>query len=181
MKIPLSKLKAMILFFGSYTDKRLLGKVKLMKLFYFADFCHLKKHGSPITWDTYINLEHGPIPSGIKNLVDDAEDLDASKLSDTIKIEKIENGYLHRVVPMRNFSESDKKYFSETEMSIMKDVCDRFFDKNTKEIEETSHKESAWKETSFLDMIPYSMALKDEDCQISKEEIDLMIKIFNPY
>ena len=179
MRIPLSKLKAMILFFGSYTDKRFLGKAKLMKLFYFADFCHLKKYGSPITWDTYINLEHGPIPSGIKNLVDDSEDLDASKLLDTIKIEKDEGVYLHRIVPSRDFSEDDKKYFSETEISIMKDVCARFFDKNAREIEGASHKESAWKETSFLDAIPYSMATKDEDCRVSKEEIDLMVKIFN--
>ena len=180
MKIPLSKLKAMVLFFASNTDKRLLGKVKLMKLFYFADFDHLKKYGSPITWDTYINLEHGPIPSGIKNLVDGAEDLDASKLSDTIKIEKTDGIFLHRVIPIRDFNDNDKKYFSETEISIMKEVCDRFFDKNTKEIEDISHKESAWKETSFLERIPYNLASKDKDCKVSKEEIDLMIKIFNP-
>lgn len=169
----------MVLFFASNTDKRLLGKVKLMKLFYFSDFGHLKKYGSPITWDTYINLEHGPIPSGIKNLVDDAEDLGNSKLSDTIQIEKLENSYLHRIVPMRDFNENDKKYFSETEISVMSGVCNRFFGINTKDIEEISHKESAWRETSFLDAIPYSLAIKDDDCQVSKEEIDLMVKIVN--
>ena len=69
MKIPLSKLKAMLLFFASNTNPALLGKVKLMKLFYFCDFMNIKKYGAPITFDNYVHLEHGPIPSTIMNLV----------------------------------------------------------------------------------------------------------------
>jgi len=179
MKIPLAKLKAMVLFFASNTDNRLLGKVKLMKLFYFADFGHVKEYGSPITWDTYMNLEHGPIPSGIKNLVDSvAEDIDNSVLADTIEIKKTEDNHLQRVVPFREFSEQDKRYFSESELSVMKNICTRFADKNAKEIEEASHKEATWKETSLLEIIPYSLATKDSDCKIPKEEIDLLIKIY---
>jgi len=179
MKIPLSKLKAMVLFFASNTDKRLLGKVKLMKLFYFADFGHIKEYGSPITWDTYVKLEHGPIPSGIKNIVDSVEDdIDNSFFSDIISIKKSEGDYLHRIVPLREFTEQDKKYFSESELLVMKNVCIRFADKNTKEIEEASHKEATWIETDLLEVIPYSLAAKDSDCKISKEDIDLMMKIY---
>jgi hypothetical protein len=65
MNIPIQKLKAMILFFATFTDPRLLGKKKLMKLFYFADFGHVKRYASPITYDNYVHLEHGPIPSAI--------------------------------------------------------------------------------------------------------------------
>ncbi|NCN39598.1 MAG: SocA family protein, partial [Candidatus Aenigmarchaeota archaeon] len=72
MKIPTAKLKAILLYFCNYTDTTFLGKTKLMKLFYFADFTHLKQFGSPITYDTYVKLEHGPIPSTIKSLVDTA-------------------------------------------------------------------------------------------------------------
>ena len=87
MMIPIKKLKAVILFFGTHTDTKFLGKVKLMKLFYFLDFMHVKNYGSPVTYDNYINLEHGPIPSAIKNLVDTAtDDVDNSLLADTISI-----------------------------------------------------------------------------------------------
>ena len=37
MKISISKLKAIILFFGNHTNTKFLGKVKLMKLFYFIN------------------------------------------------------------------------------------------------------------------------------------------------
>ena len=89
MNIPVPKLKAILLYFANYTNSRFLGKVKLMKLFYFLDFLHVKKYGAPITYDTYVNLVHGPIPSAIKNLIDTADDdFDNSILADTIKFEK---------------------------------------------------------------------------------------------
>ena len=69
MKIPKTKLKAMLRYFCTNTNPSFLGKTKLMKLFYFADFLHVKKYGVPITYDTYIRLEHGPVPSKILNLV----------------------------------------------------------------------------------------------------------------
>jgi len=179
MRIPLSKLKAMVLFFATNTDKRLLGKVKLMKLFYFVDFGHVKEYGSPITWDTYIKLEHGPIPSGIKNLIDSVdEDIDNSLLADVIDIAKSENGHIHRIVPLRAFAEEDKKYFSEDELNIMKAVCIRFANKTAKEIEDASHREAAWQNTSLLDVIAYSRAADDSDCNIPKEEIELLMEVY---
>ncbi len=180
MKIPLPKLKAMIRFFGTYTDKSLLGKVKLMKLFYFADFGHLKKYGVPITWDTYIHLDYGPVPSGIMDLVSTVtEDLDNSVLADTIRIEKTESNYLHRIVPLKKFVEQDERLFSKREIEVMKEVCARFATKTAKEIEDASHKESAWRETYLLQEISYSLAAKDNNCLVSKEEIELALKILN--
>ena len=178
MKIPLPKLKAMLLFFGKYTNSRLLGKTKLMKLFYFVDFGHLKKYGTPITYDTYIHLEHGPIPSAIKNLVDTAtDDVDNSALAGTISIGTSNGSYLQRIIPARDFNESDKRYFSETELEIMHDVCDRFKEKNTREIEDAAHNESPWKKRSLLEKIDYELAINDSDCLVEKEEIELMSRI----
>ncbi|MFA5954258.1 MAG: Panacea domain-containing protein [Patescibacteria group bacterium] len=177
MKIPIPKLKALLLYFGTYTDKELLGKVKLMKLIYFADFLHVKKYGSPITYDTYIKLEHGPVPSAIKNLVDTAyDDVDNSMLADTIRFDT-SGGYIHRVIPQRIFSEKDKNYFSDTELEILRNVVERFGDKNARFIEEASHEESPWKETNFLEEIPYSLATHDDDCNVSREEIEMLMNI----
>lgn len=177
MKISLAKLKAILLYFCNYSDVKFLGKVKLMKMFYFLDFMHLKKFGSPVTYDIYINLEHGPIPSFIKNLVDNAaDDPEGSELSDVISVERPAGTEMYRFLPQRKFSEKDKKLFSETELETLKEVCTRFGDKNTKFIEDVSHKEAPWSKTKFLDQIPYTIAIKDDDCEVSEEEIRLLME-----
>jgi len=178
MKIPLPKLKAILLYFTNYTDTKYLGKVKLMKLFYFLDFSHVKNYGAPVTYDSYIKLEHGPIPSFIKNLVDNAaDDIDHSVLSDTIHFERPTGIKMYRILPNRKFSDKDKEYFSETEFEIIQKVCKKFGNDKTDKIEEASHQESAWKNTSFLDKISYSLASEDKDSKVSKEEIELLLQI----
>ncbi len=178
MKIPITKLKAILLYFYTYTDSRLLGKVKLMKLFYFLDFTHIKKYGVPVTFDTYVKLEHGPIPSTIKNLIDTADDdIDNSFLSDTISIEMSEENKMHRIVGSRKFNDKDSKLFSENELKILQEVCLRFGDKNTGYIEKASHEEAPWKLSNMFDNISYSLAAKDTDSLISEEQIKFFEEI----
>jgi hypothetical protein len=59
----------------------------------------------------------------------------------------------------------------------MHDVCDRFKEKNTREIEDAAHNESPWKKTSLLEKIDYELAINDSDCLVEKEEIELMSRI----
>lgn len=179
MKISLPKLKAILLFFTNNTDTKFLGKVKLMKLFYFLDFIHVKKYGSPVTYDNYVHLEHGPIPSAIKNLVDTAaDDIDNSILSDTISIERPEGIDMYRVLPKKEFTEKERRYLSQSEIEILEIVCSRFGDKTTKYIEDASHTESPWKKTELLEQISYTLAADDNDSEISKEDIDLLLRIW---
>ncbi len=178
MNIPVAKLKAILLYFGNCTDIRFLGKVKLMKLFYFLDFMHVKKYGVPVTYDTYVNLEHGPIPSAIKNLVDTAsDDIDNSILADTISFETPEGTRMCRVIPNRKFTERDAKLFSDSEIDILETVCKRFNTTNTQTIEDISHNEAPWRETTLLETIPYTLAAEDKDCLVSKEDIELGVHL----
>ncbi len=178
MRIPLGKLKAILIYFSNFTNTKYLGKVKLMKLFYFLDFMHLKQFGTPVTYDTYIKLEHGPIPSTVKNLIDTAaEDIDISELSDTIHFERPVGTAMARILPNRQFTDSDKGYFSETELLVLEKVCAIYGDKNTKFIEDASHNEAPWKETEFLDNIPYTLAANDLDSKVSVSDIELLNKI----
>lgn len=178
--ISLPKLKAILLYFGNNT--KYLGKVKLMKLFYFLDFVHAKKYGAPVTYDTYIHLEHGPIPSTILNLIDTAVDDPAkSALNDVIHFESIKRQQggkkMIKMIPNREFGEADKKYFSVSELEVLKEVCEKFYSNNADSIEKASHAEAPWKETNLMDTIPYSLAAKDEDSEVTKEEIELLLKV----
>lgn len=178
MKISIPKLKAMIRYFATCTDPRLLGKKKLMKLFYFTDFGHVKRYGSPITFDNYVHLEHGPVPSTILNLVSATEtDIDDAILSDAISVEMRDGSLLKRVVAKTRFTETDEKYFTPSELKILQSVCERFSDKTGRYIEEVSHKESPWMKTVELEDIPYTLASEDPDSLMNKEEIELSLKV----
>jgi uncharacterized phage-associated protein len=178
MLITPPKLKAILLYFCENTDSKYLGKVKLMKLFYFLDFGYVKKYGMPITGDVYVNLEHGPIPSTIKNLVDNvADDIDHSFLADTIEIERPENTFMQRVVAVRKFTPQDAKLFTESEMEMLKLVSQRFAHTNTDTIEKASHEEAPWLQTEELEVIPYTLAAEDKDSQVTKEDIELFSQL----
>lgn len=180
MKIPLPKLKALILYLCENTNPRFLGTTKLMKLLYFIDFDNVKQHGFPITYDRYVNLEHGPVPSTIMNMVDlVACNPDDAELSDTIKIEPIqwEGRFMKLIKPTRKLEESEIDYFSDTELDTLAKICKRFGRDNTKKIERASHNEAAWSSTDLTDDIPYSLAGKDGDSRFTEEEISEMMKI----
>lgn len=172
--VNIRKIEAILAYFANFTDPRYLGKVKLMKLFYFLDFTHAKKYGAPITYDTYFNLEHGPIPSQIKNLVDTvADDPAKAVLSTTIACEFPKGIDMCRIIPKRDFTEADKELFSRTELSVLEEVTKRYARANTAKIEEDSHSESPWKETHLLEKIPYYLAAHDKDAKVSEDEIKL--------
>lgn len=174
MQTQLQKVKSILLYFCEHTDPRFLGKVKLMKLLYFLDFMHVKKYGIPVTSDRYVNLEHGPIPSAIKNLVDNlADDPDHSELADTIVIKHADGEMIQRITAARTLTDGDMAVFSPSELTILQEVCQRFGGMNTATIERASHDEAPWRLTSFLDTISYELAAEDPDCQVDKEEIQL--------
>lgn len=181
MNIPLAKLKALLRYFCAYTNPELLGKTKLMKLFYFVDFEHIKRHGVPITYDTYIHLERGPIPSKILNLVNSVKDEgEEAILSDTITV-KEENlsssSSIQKIGCISEFTEEDKKYFSDNELKVMDQVVKLYKDKNAKELVDASHSQAPWSETRELDEIPYTLAAHDDDCLVEEEDIKLLAQI----
>jgi uncharacterized phage-associated protein len=178
MQIPLVKLKAILRYFCSNTNPQVLGKTKLMKLFYFADFMFIKKYGVPITYDRYIHLEHGPIPSEILNLVNGViDDGEGAILADTICIKKYNESSLQRIKCLNEFTEKDEKYFSEKELEVLKYTCERFKDQGSKYLEDLSHKEAPWLKTKELEEISYTLAAGDLDCSVDKEDIRLLSQL----
>ena len=178
MKISQAKVKRMILYFADNTDPNLLGKTKLMKLFYFTDFRHVKKYITPITNDNYVNLEHGPVPSAIMNLVEAVEnDIGDSILGDTISVIERDGSNMKKVKTRRHFTEKDAEYFTKSEISVMKEVCEIFKESTGKQIEDASHNESAWLKTSLGEFIPYELGAQDSDSFVKKEDIETAIRI----
>ena len=59
----------------------------------------------------------------------------------------------------------------------MERICQRFKDSIGKQLEDISHDEMPWRKTNLLEIIPYSLAAEDSDTEVSKEEIELLLKI----
>lgn len=149
-----------------------------MKLFYFLDFTHIKKYGTSITGETYYNLEFGPIPTTIKNLVDSVSDNpELAMLSDVITIQCEDGHDIHKVVCLQFFTEKDKEYFSEAEFEIMESICMKFKNYSTPQIVDFSHQEAPWRLTRQLEIIPYTLAAEDPDCSVTKRDIELLLDI----
>jgi uncharacterized phage-associated protein len=52
-----------------YITKSTSNTYNALKIIYFADKDHLSKYGRMISNDTYIAMQHGPVPSNLYNLV----------------------------------------------------------------------------------------------------------------
>lgn len=170
--IPLTKLKAIMLYFANNTNPLYAGKIKFMKLFYFLDFLHVKKYLTPVTGDQYFNLEKGPIPTVIMHMIDQLLlDPESSKIADTIKIETPKGSIMQRIIPLRKFTKEDSKLFSKSEMDTMEEVVRRFKNMDTDTIIKLSHVEAPWKDTNYRDPIPYSLAGRDPDSTYTEGEI----------
>lgn len=177
MHISLEKLKAILLYFCEHTNPRYLGKTKLMKLFFFLDFGSVKKYGVPITYDQYFKLEHGPIPTVIKNMVDEVDCCKGDALlSDTIEIKTGNGGTMHRVIPQRKLEKNDLEMFSKNELHLLKKICRTFNDYNTEKIEKASH-DGVWNCVRMTEAIPYELAAKEKDCHVPERMIRLALDI----
>lgn len=147
-----------------------------MKLFYFVDFIHVKKYGIPITFDRYVHLERGPVPSNILNLVNSVIDSpEEAELSDTISIKLENGGGLQKIQCKQLFTEKDSNYFTGRELETLEEVCKAFKDFSTKKIVEASHEESAWKNTNENTEISYTLAALDKNSNVSEEEISILL------
>src|SRR5262245_21561989 len=49
------------------------GVLKLVKMLYFADFEHYRRHLRPITGAEYVALPNGPVPNDYKQLLEELE------------------------------------------------------------------------------------------------------------
>jgi len=165
----LDKLIHSIIFFVKNTDPHKLGKVKLMKLLFFSDFRHMERYGRPITGDTYIKLDHGPVPSLSLDLISEAEtcfnDLpDDEDLADTKDyVQKIKSSisispkdfYGRKKLVFTPLVEFNPKFFSKSDLLILKEVADEFYSHNGKQVSKKSHTEPAWMLPEMYSQIDY--------------------------
>lgn len=144
-----------VLYFAAHTDPETLGITKLNKLFYFADRLHLNRYGTFIFGGSYRKLEQGPVPEPGYAVLGKKDDLPQQAGAFDI----LKRGFFRysqsQIKPRRK---PDIKYFSESELECLKEVCNQFSRSTAAELCDLSHKDPAWQATEmFGEIDPFFM------------------------
>lgn len=116
---------------------------KIFKIIYFADRQHLADWGRPITGDTYIAMEAGPVPSRLYDMLKIVRG--DSYLPDTEGLGRffqIENWMY--VKPLQD---ADLNELSPNEQEALSDAISKYANLSYDEIKEKSH-DVAWRSTA---------------------------------
>jgi len=128
-----------------------LGKVKLMKLLYFADFDHYFNHGTSITEDTYVKLDFGPVPQNADRI------LEKMAREKQLTVEKVPNAVGYRNEYTLCESRSSGTSLSPAERETLAAVVTRWRNSTTADIVAASHGDPPWRMVKYGEVIPYHL------------------------
>lgn len=131
------------------------GYVKLNKLLFRADTEAWRRLGRPITGETYIKREYGPVGSHVPIVLDE---LGSAGL---LTWQLLEHGPHTQKIP-HALQEPDFSQFHDHELSVIRDVIAELLELGGKAVSNWSHQESAgWNGVDIGEEIPYVASLID--------------------
>ena len=132
---------------------------KISKILYFADMEHLTMYGRPITGDTYIAMDYGPVPSVVYDAFKAVRgDGTSQYLSEAKYMFGIRTRFI--VEPLRD---ADLRYLSKTDIQIIDEVINQYGDYSWTDIVNISH-QYAWSNT------PLNQAISIENILAEKRQ-----------
>ena len=169
MDVKFDKIKTLnaLLYVASRVQRKDIHKI--FKIIYFADRQHLADWGRPITGDTYIAMEAGPVPSRMYDMLKivrgDSYLPDYENLGRYYRIDN----WMY-VTPLKD---ADINKLSKTEISSLDDSISKYSLLSYDEIKEKSH-DIAWRSTARdfaikWDQIALEAGLDAEDMECLNE------------
>lgn len=138
----------------------------VVKILFYADKIHVNRYARPIIGDTYIRMDYGPTPSGVRDLITKDSWLSPDYLQSFSESLLIETSPYLTIKPKRK---PDMKYFSETDIECLKESLVEYGEKSFDELKKLTHNERCWLETGANQPIDYTLMI-DED-NPNREEI----------
>lgn len=94
----------------------------IAKLFYFADLCHLERYGRFICGDRYIAMKHGPVPSGVYDMLKAARNGEDYLHFQNLQVAfRVEGN--HHVVALR---EPNVEWLSDSEIECLDEAISKY-------------------------------------------------------
>ena len=128
------------------------GATKLNKVLFFAEFTHVRRHGSAISGCEFQHLEHGPAPRRLRPVRDQLVQSGSAELVSQDFLGRRQD----RLVPNRP---AQLGLFTNLELETIDDVLAQLGDLTPAEVSDLSHQEPGWSLTAVGDTIPYESAL----------------------
>jgi uncharacterized phage-associated protein len=128
-------------------------KLKLLKLLFLADRCHLREYVSLISHDKYYAFRNGPTASKTLNVINhytDLIDCTEEELELLNKVEILDNN--NRII-----KENNTDCMSEVEMRVIERICNTFGEFDNKALIEITHDYPEWKRYKRFFLNGYSL------------------------
>ena len=114
------------------------------KLLFFADREHILDYGRPITGDRYVAMEHGPVPSAVRNLLNgEYPDEVADRLEERVVIETRGN---KQHVFAKGGHDGHASRLSGSDKEYLLDAVAKYAHLSFGRLREISHEDPAWVE-----------------------------------
>lgn len=113
------------------------------KVFFFADREHLLDWGRPISGDRYVAMEHGPVPSGIYNLVKNNSGM-PDELLDLMRDRILFESEHNKIYLFANDEKLDFSALSGSDMEYLADSLTTYGNMSFGKLREISHRDAAY-------------------------------------
>lgn len=129
-----------------------------LKILYFADKEHLEKYGRLICGDSYVAMEHGPVPSGTYDLIKSTRGQGVYPSdTDIEQIIKLDN---NNIIPQR---EPRTQMLSESDIECLDEAISIYGPMSFEDLKNISHNEPSYKAAGENDFIPLEEIIKQFD------------------
>ncbi len=145
----LIKFENLILYFLEKCTR--VGKTKLNKLLWYADFKNFKDNGVSVTGAKYVHLQYGPVPQNYDYF------LQFLSLQNKITSTEVEYDHYSGEEYYAN-RPADVSVFPEAELAVIDHIAETFGNLTARQLKEKSHEEEGYKATRHLDFITYDYA-----------------------
>lgn len=126
------------------------------KIMYFAERFHIHDFGRPIVGDSYIAMEHGPVPSFAYNILTNKLSSDEAQMADGALI--FIDAYRH---PEYKAARSPRlEFFSKSDLECLDRAIAHCSGRTFGSISDETHSHSAWKETDLNARIDWELILE---------------------
>jgi uncharacterized phage-associated protein len=132
-------------------SKRPVGKVKLFKLLYLADFTAYVELGESITGDSYENFEMGPVPVTLWHNFDRIA-------RDCVEITFVETGLPKPEQEMRARTDREFRGLSPAQKALLDGIIEQYGHLSGAELRKLTHGEIPYRATNRREIIPYYLA-----------------------
>lgn len=169
MKRDLDKTKAVIAYIIDYFQRndllKYLGKVKLVKILWYADREFMYKYFKPITNLEYRKMPQGPLPSNFDSILKSMEEEDIIK---SYKIDKLGGYTQHSFFCLKEPNLDD---FTSQEINVLDKVIAQTYKKTAQQLSSQTHDE-LWESIGLGKVMPLESVFLQDVIPATIEDVD---------